>query len=552
MDDAPLDADGIALIREIARAADGRADDRSRRVSLRQGVRWRTGPLPAGGSLGAALDLPGNRGLLASLGIEAARSAEGRWSIVHDGVAPDEWRRIAALAAEIARAGAPDGPPVPDGERLRPYQAEGVAVIAGRPSVLLADEMGLGKSAQVIAAMNTEAPARSVVVCPANVRYNWAAEIARWNTRAVRAQVVVGGPDRIDDDAGIVVIGYEGAVKHAAALAAYGADWAVFDEAHYLKNPDAKRTRALLGSDGPFARAAKRVMLTGTPVVNRPDELWPLLHWLQPGAWGTRRAFERRYCDIFGGPRAATLPELRRRLAGAMVRRLKRDVMADLPDVAHRTWIARSRGIGHEERELARWMVESGAPGGAGGERAAAGRLAELRGSPGDYRLGFGALAALRHAASLRKVPATVSVVRHVVGTAAPDRLVVFGHHRAALDLLAANAPPGFAALRFSGDMAPDAKRRALAAFQSDASGPAVLYASTRASGLGISLARASACVFHELQWTPAEMDQAVGRLHRHGQRGSVDAIYVVEDGTLDVFMAAAPRSCGPPPAAAR
>ena len=140
--------------------------------------------------------------------------------------------------------------------RLRPYQIEGVKRIIelGR-DVLLADEPGLGKTVQVAEVINRTRPAGVRVVCPASLRLNWARELEVWLTFRPAA---------------VEIMSYEAVVSAKDTLPEV--DLLVFEEAHYLKNPDAKRTRKCLA-----LTAKKRLFLTGTPVVNRPWTSTPCL-----------------------------------------------------------------------------------------------------------------------------------------------------------------------------------------------------------------------------------------------------------------------------------
>ena len=140
---------------------------------------------------------------------------------------------------------------------LRRYQKATVEqMLSMKGNILLADEPGLGKTVTTIAYINAMRFSHVVIVCPASLRMNWQTELERW--LAYKTDVVI--------------MSYEGMVKHPISPESPLGRLIVFDEAHYLKNPKAKRTKAALK-----LKHDKILFLTGTPVVNRPIDLYPIL-----------------------------------------------------------------------------------------------------------------------------------------------------------------------------------------------------------------------------------------------------------------------------------
>jgi len=231
-----------------------------------------------------------------------------------------------------------------------PFQEEAIGRLLepGRRGLLLADEMGLGKTVSVISAIDREpAIGRVLVIAPKSVLPAWRCELSRWLTRPLSvglASAAAGMPDELPD---VLLLNYEMVHKHRAQLDALEWDVLVCDEAHFLKNPDAQRTQALLGrttskADCPGALRASRVwFLTGSPVLNNPIELFPLLRTLDPRgqtlpALSSFAAFRDRYCGRQDTPWGVTYKgsrnsaelraKLRGELAGApplMLRRTK-------------------------------------------------------------------------------------------------------------------------------------------------------------------------------------------------------------------------------------
>ena len=240
---------------------------------------------------------------------------------------------------------------------LFPHQVEGVAFLLGRRRAILADDMGLGKTRQSIVALTEAAPAGPwLVVCPASVKRNWAREILA--ARPHDAVHVVGPADPPGVGyAGWVVVNYDLLAKVDALLE--DLPWAgiVFDEAHYLKNHTSQRSkhaRELVAA----APDAVLHALTGTPLTNRPRDLFPLLQLVGHPMGRSFLPFAKRYCDAthngFGWVTdgASHLEELRVQLHGVMLRRTKDEVL-DLPPKL-RTWAPVPVPEGTGRREMRR------------------------------------------------------------------------------------------------------------------------------------------------------------------------------------------------------
>lgn len=221
-----------------------------------------------------------------------------------------------------------------------PHQVDGVRELARMNSFLLADEMGLGKSLQAltVAAVDFQMgyASRVLVVAPASLKGNWMEEMVEHTQ--FRGVVLDGPPkkreaiieDFIQSDNHVLIVNYEQVIPHLDQLNSIEFDIIIYDEAHYLKNPKAKRTKASQG-----LRAKRHFLLTGSPMLGHVDDLWSLLYRIDPSMekyWH----FRNRYC-VFGGYKDKQIvgvknrDELYGRLQRVMVRRLKEDVL-DLPE----------------------------------------------------------------------------------------------------------------------------------------------------------------------------------------------------------------------------
>src|SRR5215213_1495423 len=228
-------------------------------------------------------------------------------------------------------------------EGLFTHQVDGVAFLLGRRRAILADDMGLGKTRQSIVALTEAAPVGPwLVVCPASVKRNWAREITL--ARPHDAVHVVGPADPpAVGYSGWVVVNYDLLSRVDALLEDLPWTGIVFDEAHYLKNHTSQRSkiaRELVAA----APDAVLYALTGTPLTNRPRDLFPLLQLVGHPMGRSFLSFAKRYCDAhhngFGWVTdgASNLEELRLQLHGVMLRRTK-DETLDLPPKL-RTWLS--------------------------------------------------------------------------------------------------------------------------------------------------------------------------------------------------------------------
>lgn len=386
---------------------------------------------------------------------------------------------------------------------LKPFQILGAAFLHQRPHALLADEPGLGKTVQAIYAANALDLQRILVVCPASVRSGWRQELDECGA--------TGAWD---------IISYEQAVRGYANVGYY--DGLILDEAHYLKTPESQRTQAVFGKSG-MARHPKiraRWALTGTPVLNRPRELWPILKCLHAGFAGESwDNFSKRYCGAFYNGRemdtrgATNLDELARRLEGFMMRRAKADVLPELPaKIVTRVAVPFDEGL---LREAESKILD---------------REAKLSAAAEDYSA-LGDLAVMLHQTGLAKVKGVVAFVKELLET--EEKVVIFFKHTdvgAALFMAFECAT-----VVYQGGMSDAAKVAAIQGFQSF--GKSVFLAQIQAAGTGINGLQevCSTVVFAELDWTPGTMSQAIDRLHRMGQKaGSVNACLTHAPGSME------------------
>lgn len=456
-------------------------------------------------------------------------------------------RLTSALVARVAalnesRATSADFvTPTPTGLACMPFQNAGVAALLARSSALLADEMGLGKTVQAIGLINADTTiARVVVVCPATLRLNWQRELTRWLTRSLRVAIA---SSTVWPDADVVIVNYDILHKHAAVFEQTTFDLAIVDEAHYAKNPKARRAKATY-----TIKATRRVLMTGTPIVNRPKELWPLLNYLDKSTWGKFFPFAMRYCAAYNNgwgwdfSGASNLDELQTKLrATLMIRRLKADVLTELPAKRRQVieipanglsaFVERERAAqSQQERTLnaLRRAVEHARE--AGDSAAYESAVNALR---DGERAAFDEMSRLRHETAIAKAPYVVEHLRDVLE--AGHKVVVFAHHHDVVDAIANEF--GRSAVVVDGRVPHVTRQANVDRFQSDET-CTLFVGGIQAAGVGITLTAASHVVFAELDWVPGNMTQAEDRLHRIGQRESVLVQHLVLEGSIDAHMA--------------
>jgi SWI/SNF-related matrix-associated actin-dependent regulator of chromatin subfamily A-like protein 1 len=426
-----------------------------------------------------------------------------------------------AAVEDVRASRAHTGPPLAAeavlGGELRPFQRGGVAYVLRARQTFLADEQGLGKTVQALAALEEEGAYPAVVVCPASLKLNWQREAERWVPH--RSVAVVSGTGTLAPSVELTIINYEIVHAHRARLALRRPKALVLDESHYVKNPRAKRTVAVRRLAEALAPDALRLALTGTPVMNHPDELIAQLRILgRLAQFGSGARFSRRFQGA--GAEERIHWHLRR---SCFVRRAKADVLPQLPakrQVAVPVGLDNEREYRQAEDDVIAWLRDQPLDLRELEARVAAAKRAER----------LAQLNALRRLAARGKSRAALTWIEDFLASDEP--LVVFAGHREVQDLLVERFPD---ALHLLGRDSIAAREDAVRAFQAGAA--QLLVCATRVGGQGITLTRASNVAFLDLEWTPALHAQAEDRCHRIGQRDAVTAWYLLAARTIDETM---------------
>ena len=409
---------------------------------------------------------------------------------------------------------------------LYPHQAAGVQFLARHGRAILADDMGLGKTRQAIVALNEAAPSGAVlVICPASLKLNWEREIRMVDAAA--AVEVIGVPGHEAGNARWVVVNYDMLARHGERLRAIPWAGVIIDEAHFIKNAS-QRTSQVLKIIG--VADSKRdepggprlvFLLTGTPMPNRPRDLFNLLRAVGHPSARSFLSFARQYCGAYRNDYgwvtdgASNIPELNLLLKEVMLRRKKDDVL-DLPPKI-RSWVpVQTEGASALKAygDFVSWFQASDPS------------------RPNDTEF-LARITRLRLALHKAKHAACAERIRDVLVTG--QKLIVFTSYTEGITRHKKTL--GDKAVTVTG--ADNAKQRMAAtdAFQTDPN-VQVALCNLIAGGVGLNLTAATHVIFQDLDWVPANHLQAEDRCYRIGQTRQVTVEYLIADGTLDGYIA--------------
>ncbi|MFI5864714.1 SNF2-related protein [Streptomyces sp. NPDC051546] len=470
-----------------------------------------------------------------------------------DGVLhPCEPADALADLVEFLRVGTHQPVPVPGALRanLRDYQVRGLAWLANTTRMgfgaLYADDMGTGKSVAALALhlhRRETAPraAPTLIICPASMITGWEREIARF-APATPVRRYHGAERTLDAlaDNTVVITTYQTLLRDGEALAGQPFDLVVADEAQQVKNHLSATARMLRGLS-----CHARVALTGTPLENQLEDVWALMDWLNPGLFGTLRAFNERYgIPVAHDPvHAAATARLARLLGPFMLRRKKSDahILQELPEKVTNHRVVRLSG-----EQVALY------------EAVARDTMEQIRSSETMQRRGL-VLTLLQQLRQICNTPAHYLRENPSLEGYDPDAAAARSGKLAALDeLLAQIRQSGESALLFTnyaamgrllvthltargideplflhGQIPPGRARQCLVdAFQNRQS--PVMVLTVKAAGTGLTLTEASHVVHYDRWWNPAVETQATDRAHRIGQTKSLQVHYLTSEFSIE------------------
>lgn len=401
------------------------------------------------------------------------------------------------------------------GKEILPFQKAGLEFLNltdGR--AIIADDMGLGKTIQALAYLQVHPELRPVIiVCPGSVKFNWRNEINQWLTTTENVVVVNKSEDITK--ASIIVINYDILSKWLMALLAVNPQIIIFDESHMLKNSKTARTQAAVE----LAAGRRVIALTGTPILNKPVELFSQLSIVNPKAYPEKSFFRfaTKYCDahetqfgwVFTG--ASNIEELAKEIKGFMVRRTKVEVLTELPPkrrIKVLLPISNRRYYDEALSEFREWRRDE--------EKL-------------EYRNVLEWIETLKQHCTKGKLEAAKLWVKEFIETG--NKLVLFCTHQISIDFFMKEF--GDCAVKIDGSTSQAERERAVYDFQND-DNTRLFIGNIKAAGVGITLTTASNVAFLEMDWTPALHDQAEDRCNRIGQKNSVNCYYLLAENTLD------------------
>lgn len=416
-------------------------------------------------------------------------------------------------------------PVIPASLAMRPFQRAAVEYgIACGGRVLMADPMGLGKTVEAIGFMNSSGVKQYLVICPASLLDNWKREIEKWSTLASEPYIFT--TDGVNPRNSILILSY-GLCSNIEILkrilSGYRFDGLVVDEMHMLKGMDSARTKNVLGINGPFDRAGCIACLSGTPIVNKPVDIWPIASRLRPEALGCKNFKE--FGETFANAQYNTFSqrteyvgskneeELGRLLRSTMmIRREKTAVLKDLPPKTRRAIYLSADATTSE--------------------------LVSAENAMYDDFLADKKLSLDRTSSSMRvrvqlaclKAPQVIDYIKMILEE--EHKVLVFGWHRQLLtEIICGLAKYNLVAL--TGATSKVERQKRVDAFQNNPD-VRLFIGAIPAAGVGLTLTAANHVVMAESSWVPGENVQAEDRAHRMGQINNVVVDYLIYPRSVD------------------
>lgn len=419
------------------------------------------------------------------------------------------------------------------------YQADAAEIMTTRDRYGLHDEMGIGKTATTIGAFNRLLAERAIIVCPAMLRENWIKEFRQFSTYDLRLckgrnihDYVAWSRGRFD----VLITSYELATKWTPQFKKDGEyiDFIAFDEAHYLKNLDANRTRTLLGheaggDDSLLEYAEHGYHVTGTPMANDPQDVYTFLKFAKALDNMDREAFTRYFFEkrmTTFGVRHSVKPHmvevLQQLIRNNSIRRTHKDVGMYLPPI----WLKEVliEGDTHEIAEAAKDYPH----------------LEQMI----VYAIEMGDLSLLDapHIATLRRLVGKAKAISYAqmlkweLDSGAGKRVAFFVHTEPLLFVKNYLAKYGYNMVVAYGDTPEHERQLAVQSYMTDPK-VHVIGGNMRVMGVGLTLTIGTEIDVVESSWSPADNAQAIKRVHRYGQDREVNARFITLANSIDVAV---------------
>ena len=473
------------------------------------------------------------------------------WSLVT--ISPDQFENIPVsfkmsdklieLQQQMLGTKHYDALPVPVEIQATPriYQVEGVSWLERLRFMhlngILADDMGLGKTLQAIIAVTQfhkeNSEAKSIVVCPTSLIYNWKEEIERFNP-LLKVLTVDGTPvqrKKLINHLGsydIVVTSYSLLQKDVECYEKIPFGYAILDEAQHIKNRTTRNAKSVKALN-----ARHRLILTGTPVENSLDELWSLFDFLMPGLLSSYDRFVEKYIRVPRQSHKECMEALKRKVSPFVLRRMKKDVLAELPPVSEMVYFC---NLTETQKDLYKSYALS-----------AREELSQLVQKEGFDRVQIHVLATLTRLKQICCHPAIFAKEHIEEGDSAKydmlmdlldtlllgnHKTVIFSQYTRMLQIMRDELKRrniGFCYL----DGTSKNRMSIVKQFNENEEIP-VFLVSLKAGGSGLNLTGADTVIHYDMWWNPAVESQATDRVHRMGQKKSVSSYKLVTKGTIE------------------
>jgi SWI/SNF-related matrix-associated actin-dependent regulator 1 of chromatin subfamily A len=401
------------------------------------------------------------------------------------------------------------------------HQKEAIQKLVENKRYILADDMGLGKTTStIIGALETGAK-KILIICPATLKINWKREIENYSDR--RVYIAEGKNFSTEHD--FVIINYDiiknfhdPKKKDDSEILRANFDLVVVDEAHYIKNAQAQRTKLI----NDIVKNVDRIwLLTGTPMTSRPIDYYNLLSLVDSPVAKNWMAYVIRYCQGYQfkvGPRkvwnvmgASNLEELRDRTSGLTLRRLKEDVL-DLPDKIITPVYLRLKSKEYEEvmGEYYNWYEKN----------------------PEESKsltVQFTKLTKVRQIIANEKIAQTIELTENILEQ--DKKVIIFCNFTESLNKIVEHF--GKAAVKVDGSMSKPERQHSVDEFQ-DNPKVKVFVGNIKAAGVGLTLTAGEAVVMNDLSFLPSDHAQAEDRAYRYGQKNNVLVYYPIFENTIE------------------
>jgi len=405
---------------------------------------------------------------------------------------------------------------------LLSHQVEAVEKLAGSKRFILADDMGLGKTTATIVAALEAKSKKILIVCPASLKINWQREIANYTDRTV--YIAEGKNFSLDHD--FVIVNYDilknfydtGKEKENSLIYQFNPDLVIIDEAHYIQNGQAQRTK-LVNS---FSKRTERLwLLTGTPMTSRPMNYFNLLSLIESPVAQNWMAYAIRYCQgyqfkagnrkIWNVTGASNLEELRDRTSRQVLRRLKTDVL-DLPDKIITPVYLRLKSKQYEALmgEYYEWYDNK-------------------KEESNSLTIQFSKLMKVRQVIAEEKISNTIELVQNILDQ--DKKVIIFTNFTDTLNKIADHF--GKQAVRLDGSTSKPQRQYSVDQFQENDK-VKVFVGNLKAAGVGLTLTAGEAVIMNDLSFVPSDHSQAEDRAYRYGQKSNVSVYYPIFENTIE------------------